>query len=72
MHVMEKGNALSNVLQKPLNSSMAKLSVVLLVEYVIKTVLMEQYSKTAMEDMSLTGPNVTAVECACTTVLQAT
>ena len=47
----EKGNVLINVLQKPSNTSTAKHLVVLPVEYVIKTVLMEQYSKIAMGDM---------------------
>jgi hypothetical protein len=49
--VTEKENVLSNVLQKPLSSLTVKLSVVLHAESVIKTVLTEQYSKTAMADM---------------------
>ena len=48
---MEKESVLNSVLQKPLNSLTAKLSAVLLVEYVIKTVRTAQYFKIAMEDM---------------------
>ena len=68
----EKGIALSNALQKPSDSSMEGLSAVSPAEYVMKTVLTGRYLKTATEDMSWTGPNVTAAECACTTVLSTT
>jgi hypothetical protein len=48
---MEKESVLNNVLQKLSDLSMEELSVVLPVEYVIKTVLMTQFLKTAMVDM---------------------
>ena len=69
---MEKESVLTSVLQKLSSSLTAKRSAVLPAEYVIKTVLTDQYLKIATEDMWLTGPNVTAVECVCTTALQTT
>ena len=51
IHVKEKEIVLINALQKLLNLSMENHLAVLPVEYVIKTVLMEQFSKIAMEDM---------------------
>ena len=68
----EKEIVLKSVLQKPLNTSTEGHLVVLLAEYVIKTVLTVQYSPTAIEDMLWTGPSAMAVECACTIALPIT
>ena len=63
----EKGNVSNNALQKPSDSSMAKHLVALPAEFVMKTVRTVLFSSMAMEAMWWTGPNVTAVECVCTT-----
>jgi hypothetical protein len=49
--VKEKEIVLKNALQKPLSLSMERLLVVLLVEFVRKTVRMMQYSAIFTEDM---------------------
>ena len=67
---MEKESVLNSALQKLSSSLTAKHSAALPAEYVIRTALTEQYLKIAMEGMWLTEPNVTVVECVCTTVLQ--